>query len=131
MSYNSPCYQLLKNNLYLRRKELGKYAEDIAVGFLKRHGIKIIKRNFSCRLGEIDIIAKDNDIFVFVEVRSGRSPLFHHPLESITNSKIKRLKILALNWLNYHRIEEENLRFDIITVVFNKTAEIEHIRDAF
>ena len=121
----------MKNNLYLRRKELGKYAEDIAAGFLKKHGIKIIKRNFSCRLGEIDIIAKDNDIFVFVEVRSGKSPLFHHPLESITASKIKRLRVLALNWLNYHRLEEENLRFDIITVVFNKTAEIEHIRDAF
>ena len=124
----------MKNNLYLRRKELGKYAEDIAAGFLKRHGIKIIKRNFSCRLGEIDIIGKENNTCVFIEVRSASTCLFHHPLESITNSKIKRLKILALNWLNYQKLEEENLRFDIITIVFGKGAnnmKIEHIRDAF
>ena len=128
------------------KKILGKHAEDIAVSFLKKRGFLIIERNFFTRLGEIDIVAKEGDFMVFVEVRSARGSSFHDPLESITASKIKRLQKLALLWLNYRGLAESFIRFDVIAVIFKErynntawdrffstgpNAEIRHIKNAF
>jgi len=114
------------------RKELGRYAEAMAVKYLRKKGLKIIEQNFSCRLGELDIIARDGTEIVFVEVRSASTPLFHDPAMSITHSKIRRIRNLACIWLSNYKQPEARLRFDVVLVVLNnKKIEIRHIVAAF
>jgi putative endonuclease len=115
------------------RLSLGKISEGIAVEFLKKNRFKIIQRNFSCRVGELDIIAKHKNVFVFIEVRSTRGSLFHYPADSITPSKICKLKTLALIWLKKHGINNAPLRFDVVGIVHNDddTCHVNHIKDAF
>jgi len=114
------------------RKELGRYAEAMAVKYLRRKGLKIIEQNFSCKLGELDIIARNGTEIVFIEVRSASTPLFHDPAMSITHSKIRRIRYLACIWLNNHKQQETRLRFDVVLVVLNKKEkEIRHIVAAF
>lgn len=128
------------------KKRLGRYAEDIAARFLKRKGFKIVERNFFCRLGEIDIVAKDGDELVFVEVRSGSNYRFADPIESIHSMKMKKMKNSALAWLNQRRIQEYNIRLDAVVIVFkgksrgnilerflcrNRCLEIRHIKGIF
>ena len=123
-----------KNRHYaMDRLSLGKASEEIAVRFLKDKHLKVIERNFSCRAGELDIIAKDKDIFVFVEVRSVRDSLFHNPLDSITPKKIERLRTLAQIWLKKYNISDAPLRFDAIGIIYKEGTihTINHIKDAF
>jgi len=123
-----------KNRHYaMDRLSLGKASEECAVKFLKHKHFKIIQRNFSCRAGELDIIAKDKDIFVFVEVRSTRDSLFHNPLDSITPKKIRRLRTLAQIWLKKYSINNAPLRFDAIGIIYKEGTidTINHIKDAF
>jgi putative endonuclease len=112
---------------------LGRQSEEIAACFLRKKGMKILERNFSCNVGELDIIAKDKDAFVFIEVRSARGSFFHNPLDSLTKVKIRRLRILGQVWLKKHRVNDAYLRFDVIGIVY-KQKEIDtitHIQDAF
>lgn len=116
----------------MHRKMLGRRAEEVAIKFLRRKGFKIIERNFTCKLGEIDIVAGDGIEIVFVEVRSTSNYIFHDPATSITYSKIVRLRRLASVWLNYHKQQDSGVRFDAVLIVFNgKDTEIRHIMAAF
>jgi putative endonuclease len=115
------------------RKRLGNKGELLACGFIRNKGLQIVERNFKCRAGEIDIIAKDDNYIVIIEVRSATDCSFHDPLDSFTPLKIRRLKRLALIWLDYHNKQDAFIRFDIITVVFNvrNNINIKYIKDAF
>lgn len=115
------------------RKRLGNKAESLACRFIRNKGLQIIERNFRCRAGEIDIIAKDNNYIVIIEVRSTTNYSFHDPFDSFTPSKIRRLKRLALIWLNCRNKQDAFIRFDIIAIVFNVRSDIEirYIKDAF
>jgi putative endonuclease len=114
------------------RLSLGKISEGIAVEFLKKNHFKIIQRNFSCRVGELDIIAKDKNVFVFIEVRSTRGSLFHNPIDSLTPSKTMRIRVLAQIWLKKYGINNAPIRFDVIGIVHNDTdIEIKHLKNAF
>ena len=114
------------------KKRIGKHGEDVAVRYLKRKGYKIVERNFSCRLGEIDIIARNAGDIVFVEVRSGSNRRICDPSESIGNKKIRRLHILALEWLRTHPFEERGIRFEAVCIIFeNGETGINHIEDIF
>ena len=77
------------------RKIKGAFYEDLACAFLKKKGYRLIERNFSCRTGEIDIIAEDGGTLVFIEVRYREYPDFGGALLSITPSKLKRIKKAA------------------------------------
>ncbi|MFH1868025.1 MAG: YraN family protein [Candidatus Omnitrophota bacterium] len=115
------------------RKARGRYAENIAVRFLKRKGFKVVDRNFLCRFGEIDLIAKDRGEIAFVEVRSTNGLFFHDPLESITYRKMEKLKKTALFWLMGYKGKECGVRFDVVAIVFleNDGFQIRYIKDAF
>ena len=81
-----------------------------------------------------DIIARDKDSIVFVEVRSTIGDRFCDPIDSITSSKIKRLRKLALTWLGYRNRHDEYIRFDVIGVIFDPSSmrpDITYIKDAF
>ncbi|MEJ5305116.1 MAG: YraN family protein [Ignavibacteria bacterium] len=122
-----------QNNKKSNSKSLGKKGEDIAEELLRSKGYQILKRNFRFGKGEIDIIAKDGDCLVFVEVKSRKNYDFGEPEYSITKSKQKQLKRIAEGYFYVNGINEQLCRFDVITIVGEKEDElkINHIENAF
>ncbi|MGI6587669.1 MAG: YraN family protein [Peptococcia bacterium] len=113
---------------------LGRKAEEIAVKYLEGQGYRIIERNFRCSFGEIDIIAEDVDVLVFVEVRSRRNSFFGLPQETVVWSKQQKLRRLASYYLKEKQAWEKKCRFDVIGVLFdeeNKIKSLDLIKDAF
>lgn len=111
-----------------KRIALGKRGENISVKFLKKQGYKIIKRNYRCSLGEIDIVAKDKNILCFVEVKTRETEEYGLPEEAIDWRKQKKLAKVALIYLKEKKIYKQDLRFDVVSVYPN---HIELIKDAF
>jgi putative endonuclease len=111
--------------------KLGEKGEGLAVKFLQKKGYRIIRQNFRTSLGEIDIIAEDGDILVFVEVKTRESLYYGRPFESV-NARKKR-KIAGTAMLYLKRYEElPPCRFDVVSVYReNGRYECELIRDAF
>ena len=124
-----------KNNkdflpLHLR---LGNDAEAIAEQYLLQKGLSLIRRNYYCKCGEVDLIMKDTNLLVFVEVRYRSNPFFGSAAESITAGKIQRCRKTASHYLQSHR-QHGHLynRFDVIAITALQTKqEILWIKDAF
>lgn len=117
----------------MKRRDTGILGEKLAADFLKRRGYHIIEKNYHCRWGEIDIIAKHKDNLVFVEVRTKASSSFGTPEESITAAKRNRLKATAFQYQQTHDKLPELWRIDAILVELDakgKTTRIEHIENA-
>ncbi len=112
--------------------ELGKKAEDLAAEYLLKNGYKILVRNFRFQKSEIDIIAEKNHLIVVVEVKARSTDFFILPQEAVTKGKIKSI-VLAANHFMEEFNKNQEVRFDIISVLPDKTGklEIEHIEDAF
>lgn len=113
------------------KRDLGIKGENLAVGYLIKKGFKIIERNFRCRMGEIDIIARDGNYLVFVEVRTRSRRAFGLALESISRAKISKLRQLAAFYLVRHPQERLFIRFDVVAVDWSADGEITHIENAF
>jgi len=113
------------------RQTLGGKGENLALQFLRRKGYKIIIRNFSCRLGEIDIIARQGETTVFIEVKTRSSCEFGLPQEAIKREKIKHLLRCAQFYIKKYADPEGDFRFDVVSVVLGATAQIYLIKDAF
>jgi putative endonuclease len=113
-------------------KNLGCDGEELAAKFLKKKGYRIVARNYKTRIGEIDIIAKDGDTTVFIEVKTRTNDSFGYPFEAVNKNKRQKLKNLALLFLKTHP-KECNGRFDVISISHTRNGEktIEHIKDAF
>ena len=110
----------------------GKKNEKLAISFLKRRGYRIIKRNFRTPMGEVDIIAADGDIIVFVEVKARRSRQYGHPKFAVTPAKQRHLSIAALAYLKETRNTGARARFDVVTVRYaGDMPVVEHIQNAF
>lgn len=123
----------MNKNMPLQRKEVGALGEKLAADYLKKRGYKIIERNFRCREGEIDIIAKQGEYLVFVEVRTKKSSDFGTPEESITPIKSKRLVTLANIYLQNCSSLPQSWRIDVIAVELKpdgKLSRLEHIENA-
>ena len=106
--------------------------EVLAVRRLKKAGYKIIETNYRTRLGEIDIIAKDKDTIVFVEVKSRRSVHFGNPKQAITLQKQKKISMVALYYLKTTDQSTARARFDVVTVISNRDKpQVEIIKNAF
>ncbi|GAB5401019.1 MAG: YraN family protein [Aureisphaera sp.] len=111
--------------------ELGKIGEDMAVAFLLQEGYTILERNFRYDKAEIDVIAQIEDLIVIVEVKTRNSAAFGNPQEFVTPSKIKLLVKAANEYMVSNNLVHE-VRFDIISVLKNKTSEkVEHYPNAF
>ncbi|MBO8137746.1 MAG: YraN family protein [Desulfotomaculum sp.] len=116
------------------RQKTGKLGEKAAVKILRQAGMRIKCCNYSCPIGEIDIIAEDNGVLVFVEVRSRRTGGFGSPQESVGNIKKKKIYKTALYYLASQKIKDKDCRFDVVAVLMNregKVRKIEHIKNAF
>ena len=100
----------------MKKQETGKRGEQIACKALEKKGYRILERNYHCRYGEIDLIARHRDYIVFVEVRSKTGHSFGSPEESITAAKKKKLIQTALDYISNHRDVPENWRIDFVAV---------------
>ncbi len=112
----------------MNTKTLGKYGEIKAQQYLKKNKYKILKTNFNCKLGEIDIIATKNNIVIFIEVKCKSSKKFGLPREMVTLNKQNKLKLVATYYLQINKAFDKNCRFDVIEVFDD---EINHIKNAF
>src|SRR3989338_2012488 len=116
----------------MNRQLTGKMGEDIAVDFLQKSGYKIVERNFRCKLGEIDIIALDKNILIFIEVRTKKTSSFCTPQETVNFSKQKKIQRLSLYYLMKKQIKNKDCRFDVVAIDLSKGKNgIELFKNAF
>ncbi|MGB7604484.1 MAG: YraN family protein [Lutisporaceae bacterium] len=115
-------------------KLLGAFGEDMACSYLESNGYRIIERNFSCRVGEVDIIAMEGDTLAFIEVKCRTSINFGNPSEAVSYYKQSRIVKTALFFMTKHKIFDYMCRFDVIEVLTDGTEEntsINLIKNAF
>lgn len=114
-------------------KQLGAMGEKAAQQFLCAQGHKILAKNFTCPLGELDIVTQDGDTIVFVEVKSLASDRHDNPESHITPAKQRKLRQVAEVWLKKHRHPECAYRFDAVSVVVVEGHQpvVRHIPEAF
>jgi len=110
----------------------GKEGEKIAAAFLKKNGYRIIEINFRCPIGEIDIVAREKDDLVFVEVKTRNSMELGYPEQAVGIRKQKKMSQLALWYLQKKKITDTNARFDVVAVtLIPEKNEVKLIKNAF
>jgi putative endonuclease len=102
---------------YQRNKAVGSYGERVAAEHLKSIGMVVLETNWTCKFGEIDIVARDGETLVIVEVKTRTSHSFGGPFEAVTGRKASRLRRLASQWLEVHDIAPDSIRIDVVSVV--------------
>jgi putative endonuclease len=116
----------------VKTKPLGRKGEDLAASHLRNLGWEILERNYRTKLGEIDLVCRDHDSIVFVEVKTRASADFARPDESVTQRKRAKLRRLVEDYLVTHRLESRDVRFDVLGVTLSgRRPEFEHIVGAF
>jgi len=98
------------------RQNLGKLGEDLACAELERRGYAVLARRYRTRFGEIDIIARDNDVTVFVEVKARTGDEFGGGAAAVTGWKQRRITQMAVDYLSRHRLHDRPCRFDVVVV---------------
>jgi putative endonuclease len=115
-----------------RNIDLGCKGETAAASFLKTKGYKIICTDYRTKLGQIDIIARENNTVCFVEVKTRTSSRFGAPDEAVQAHKQKKISESALIFLKDHKLLESPARFDVVSVSYvNDLPQLELVRDAF
>ncbi len=110
---------------------LGKIGEDAAVDYLLDNGYSILERNWRIGHRELDIVAREGNFLVIVEVKTRRNTLYAQPYESIDNRKIRNIMTATNAYVNCHNLDYP-IRFDVITLIGEKPPfKIEHIKQAF
>jgi putative endonuclease len=102
---------------YARNKGLGDYGEKIAAEHLRSLGMVILARQWTCKFGEIDIVARDGSTLVICEVKTRTTSRYGGPFEAVTGHKAARLRRLATHWLEVHEIDPPSVRIDVVSVV--------------
>ncbi|MCM8829873.1 MAG: YraN family protein [Candidatus Omnitrophica bacterium] len=95
----------------------GKTGEELAVRFLRKRGYRIVCRNFKTKSGEIDIIAKDGQCIVFVEVKLRESISSGYPSESVGKTKISHIQKASLLYLSKHNLSNIPYRFEVVSIL--------------
>lgn len=112
------------------RKEVGKSAEDLALKEIKKQGLKVIERNFKTKFGEIDILAKDKEAIVIVEVKAKTQEEFGDPKEAVDWKKQR--KLWQLGRFLEMKYPRRSIRIDVVAIKFleDKPPIIEYIKNA-
>ena len=114
------------------RIDFGKTGEDLACRELERRGYAIVARRYRCRLGELDIIARDGETVVFVEVKTRHDRAFGPAAEAVGFVKRRRLARLAMDYVLRHHLTNRPCRFDVVAIHFDQDRPvIEVFRHAF
>ncbi|MBW2036887.1 MAG: YraN family protein [Deltaproteobacteria bacterium] len=115
-----------------RRRHTGVSGESFAVEVLEKNGYQILEQNYRTSLGEIDIIAREGDVLVFVEVKSRRTGQFGSPKLAVTAKKQRKISMVALEYLKQTRQNGEKARFDVVSIRFvPEQPDVEIIKNAF
>jgi putative endonuclease len=115
-----------------QRQAFGKSGEDLAVRYLKKKGYKVIQQNYTCPVGEIDIIARQKKTIVFVEVKTRRTLSFGSARHAITAHKQRKISMTALYYLKSSHQMDQDARFDVVTVQSKgDSQDIDLIQNAF
>lgn len=118
--------QIAQKNFY--KKFLGRVGEEKAAEFLRAKGYEIVKTNYRSHFGEVDIIAKDGDTIVFVEVKTRSGDGYGAPSEAVDYKKREKYFRIATDYLMREGQSDANCRFDVVEI---EKGEINHIFDAF
>jgi putative endonuclease len=111
----------------VERKELGALGEKMAKDHLKKKGYKLVETNYRCHSGEIDIVARQKDYLVFVEVRTRSTLQYGSPEESLSPAKQKHMIKSAYHYLQNHQKLPENWRIDLVAVELDASDKINRI----
>jgi len=114
-----------------KRKKIGDYGENIAVGYLKEMGYEILETKYKKGSSEIDIIARDGGYTVFIEVKHRQNLEFGYPSESVGRSKQKSIIRAANHYIYENRLEDCDFRFDVFEIFGRETIDVNHIINAF
>ncbi len=110
----------------------GKKGENIAADYLKKNGYRILETNFRCPLGEIDIIARDKEDLIFLEVKTRRSADLGYPEEAVDSRKQKKISRLAEYYLQTNKLTNTPARFDVVAITMSgSSTEVRLIKNAF
>ena len=112
----------------MNTRSVGNVGENIAANYLAKHGYVILERNFTTHHGEIDIVAKHGEFFVFVEVKRRKADKFGMPREAVTPYKQQAIASCAKFWLVKNKLYGAPVRFDVVEVM---DTEVTLIVDAF
>jgi len=116
------------------RIEAGRQGEEMIVQHLVEKGCSILDRNVRYKTGEIDIIADDDGVLCFVEVRTREDTELGHPAETVTGQKKNRIRRAAQMYLMKNRIDDRAMRFDVATIIWNPRPDeemLEYFENAF
>lgn len=113
-------------------KHFGSWGEDLARSFLEKQGLTFVSQNYRCKVGEIDLIFRDKEEWVFVEVKARKTTQYGLPQEAITPKKARKLAMVSIFFLQQQKKEDDEYRIDVIAVSLNpdKSPSIEHIKNA-
>ena len=117
----------------LKRLQFGGEGESTAIAFLKENGYRILEKNFRFNLGEIDVIAEQAGVIVFIEVKARLDHEFGHPFDALTPTKQKKIIQTAQSFLVQKRIPDKPMRFDVVALTLDPpdTWKIELLENAF
>jgi len=116
------------------QKRIGKIGENIAADYLTRQGYQLLDENFIVRYGEIDLVMLEDEVVVFVEVKTRTSDTFGAPEDSVTPAKIEKLRNAALMWLQAHPDSPDDWRVDVVAILMdrqNHVLDLQHFTDAY
>jgi putative endonuclease len=110
---------------------LGKEGEELAVTFCRKKGYRVLEKNYKTAFGEIDIIARDGKVVVFIEVKTRADDTFGYPFEAVNARKREKIRKVALCFMKKFK-QEVPARFDVLSISFEDGKKrVEHIIDAF
>ncbi|HEX2191619.1 MAG TPA: YraN family protein [Acidimicrobiales bacterium] len=107
------------------RRQLGAHGEDRVAAWYEAHGYSVADRNWRCRQGELDLVARRRGVVVFCEVKTRSSTAFGAPVEAVTRTKQARLRVLAARWLEDSPVAAREIRFDVASVLEGKVEVLE------
>ena len=113
-----------------REKLLGAFGEAVAAEYLRKKRYEILGMNYRCRLGELDIIARQKDTIVFVEVKTRTEGGLGRPMDAVDRNKQRCLRLAAAHWIAEHGMELRSTRFDVIEVLL-PSEQVYRLENAF
>jgi len=116
------------------KRELGQRGEAIICQYIESKGMRLIERNFHCRGGEIDIIARDGDTVAFIEVKTRTNTNYGTAAEAVTLTKMRRITAAANGFIEKNGLHDNYFRFDVAEVYINgerENVDINYIKNAF